>query len=248
MNRGDLHLEDIAVMVDGLKEKLGFHPYSLDLAKDLVDSLGIWVENLEHLSFPIVQEWHRKKDFCFDGDYHDREIHGFLKVAGGAAVIFINASDSYAQRRFTLAHELAHFLIEQKWVSEWIRGSLGGAIEDKWSRGSDLDTEDRLLGVLKGIPLKSQEHLLDSTGESVLKRERISLAEWHADLLAFELLAPMDRLLEEARSAGHEATTAKSHDLLVSKYLFPQQEAKVYARLIADKIYPNGAIRDWLGM
>src|SRR5260370_28224303 len=42
----------------------------------------------------------------------DRHLHGCLLADRGKGTIFFDASDSDAEQRFTLAHELAHFLLD----------------------------------------------------------------------------------------------------------------------------------------
>lgn len=55
----------------------------------------------------------------------DEELAGFLYVAGPVGVVFVNASDSIARRRFTVAHEIGHFLLHRALMTNgrWIADS-----------------------------------------------------------------------------------------------------------------------------
>lgn len=48
------------------------------------------------------------------GEAPSDEYSGFLIRKKDSALIGINSNDTYARQRFTIAHELAHFLLEKK--------------------------------------------------------------------------------------------------------------------------------------
>ena len=47
------------------------------------------------------------------GEAPSDEYSGFLIRKNGSALIGINSNDTFARQRFTIAHELAHFLLEK---------------------------------------------------------------------------------------------------------------------------------------
>ena len=104
------------------------------------------------------------------------------------------------------------------------------------------------MGTLWGMDLKPQVQLLDHDSLSGIQRATISTAEWNADRLAFELLAPLEELLATATTSKRSSTIEQVARLLTTKFLFPKDMAECYAELVSDLHHGPFSIRDMLGL
>lgn len=50
----------------------------------------------------------------FNAKFGERDMHGLLAIRSGKASIYVEASDSPARKRFTIAHELGHYLLHYR--------------------------------------------------------------------------------------------------------------------------------------
>ncbi|MER3439575.1 MAG: hypothetical protein C4346_19370, partial [Chloroflexota bacterium] len=63
------------------------------------------------LTLERVHNWLERRGVPYRVDCASRRLRGCLVAAGGHGVIFIEGADPDDERRFTLAHEVAHFLL-----------------------------------------------------------------------------------------------------------------------------------------
>ena len=143
----------------------------------------------------------------------DRALRGCVLAEGGAGWIFVEANDPDDERRFSLAHELAHFL----------RHHLA-------ARAYSGDPGRCLRGVLRGVRSLHYLHLMER-GAGFLSPE-VREAEEEADWLAVELLAPEEELSPRLRpDAGREEIAA----VLCEAFGLPKSAASAHAaRLIPE--------------
>jgi hypothetical protein len=147
-----------------------------------------------------------------------RALRACLAAWRGGGVIFLEAGDDTAEQRFSLAHEVAHFLRDYLWPRREAERALGPGVLEVLD-GRPPRREERLGAVLRNVPLGFHAHLLarDPGGPE-------AEAERGADRLAYELLAPAEAVLGEA-SAGLEGR-------LRERYGLPAAQAARYARLL----------------
>lgn len=96
--------EKIRLLVSKLREALP----SLELA-NIVDDLE---ESVENLGIKVL--YSDMSDLDERGD----SVSGFVRVnpRSGQPEIVINANESFARQRFTIAHELGHIFLHWKWI------------------------------------------------------------------------------------------------------------------------------------
>ena len=152
----------------------------------------------------------------------DRALRAALYCWRGVGHLFLDADDPPAERRFSLAHEIAHYLRDCLEPRRRIEKALGADSLDVLDGLRPPTDAERLHAVLRNRPLAAHTHFLrrDSAGYPLGDAERRAEAE--ADRLAFELLAPAECFRHETNA---EVVTAR----LVSEFGLPPQPAREYA-------------------
>ncbi len=161
-------------------------------------------------------------------DVSDRRLCACLFAAKGRGFVFLDADDPAGERRFSLAHELAHYLRDVDAPRRRLVASMGAAATAVLD-GAAPTVEQRVAAVLRGVSLTAHVHLLhrDETGQPLNTAERE--AEAAADRLACELLAPA------AGFAGQPA--ARIHERLVDEFGLPTEPAAAYSRILCPPVW-----------
>jgi hypothetical protein len=166
----------------------------------------------------------------------DRALRACLAARGGAGFIFIDAADPPDEQRFSLAHELAHFLRHYLEPRRRAVGRIGPDVLEVLDRGRPPTAAETLHGLLRGVPIEPYVHLLDRSEHGEMSAAAAA-AESEADRLAFELLAPADVVLHEP--AGAETLSGR----LETVFGLPPSAARVYARvLLSTRESPGGLL------
>jgi hypothetical protein len=149
----------------------------------------------------------------------DRPLRAALYCWKGAGYVFLDPADPPDERRFSFAHELAHYLRDYAAPRRQVERSLGPSALDVLDGLRRPTTDDRLYAVLRNRPLTPHCHFMsrDPAGRPQGDDER--RAEADADRLAFELLrVDNDRDVVTRRLAdefGLPAAVAAEYALLL---------------------------------
>ena len=84
--------------------------YPLDIERLVSITYPVTIVNIPQLRLFKIYDWLRKKAYPIQALNEDKPLHGFLMAWCGEGVIFIDGTDTLSERRFTIAHEFAHFL------------------------------------------------------------------------------------------------------------------------------------------
>ncbi len=195
-----------------------------------------------------VLAWARRVKIAHRIRGRDRRLHGCLLADRGRGTIFFDASDSNAEQRFTLAHELAHFLLDYQIPRQRAVAALGASILPVLNGERAPTLEERLHAVLSAVPLGIMSHVLERPDDG-LPANFIIAIENRADRLALELLAPAQELysLEQQAGApkGFDARLAFFTHTLTWDYGLPEVLASSYARYLLAQL-GEPTFRDWL--
>jgi hypothetical protein len=125
-------------------------------------------------------------------DEPDRPLRACLVTRAGCGFVFVDADDPPAERRFSVAHEVAHFLRDYDAVRRAAVRALGPAVLEVFDGRRPATAEERAHAVFRDVRVAAHVHLLrrDDAGRPKTPTERD--AEAAADRLAFELLAPVE--------------------------------------------------------
>ena len=92
--------------------------YNEKVPKDIYGAVNLVLPldiiNLSELSLRKIVLWLKKRNVTLNISIDDRALHGFILTYKGSGFIFINGTDSENERRYTVAHETSHFLLDYK--------------------------------------------------------------------------------------------------------------------------------------
>ncbi|HEY7030663.1 MAG TPA: ImmA/IrrE family metallo-endopeptidase [Thermomicrobiales bacterium] len=202
-------------------------------------SLPVTTVTLPALALGRVERWllARGIEHRFDAD--NRRLRGCLVATRGHGFVFVDGADAEDERRFTLAHEVAHFLMDYELPRERAIRVLGEGIAAVLDGERAPTGAERIDAALAACPLGLHTHLLARVGD---RGARAAAFEARTDRLAWELLAP-------AAEVCHLAAGDAEGDLLgvlTSRYGLPRGEAERYARCLRRTYGPPPSFVDWL--
>ncbi|MBR0896812.1 ImmA/IrrE family metallo-endopeptidase [Bradyrhizobium tropiciagri] len=126
-----------------------------------------------------------------------RQLRGCLLADLGVGLVFVDSNDPEDEQRFTVAHEVAHFILHYLGPRERALATLGPGIAAVLDRLRPPTTGERLSAALRDVPVEPFRHAMDRGlgGRHAGLIERI---EGEADDLAVELIAPWRELTSVA--------------------------------------------------
>jgi hypothetical protein len=154
----------------------------------------------------------------------DRPLRGGLYAAGGVGLFFVSVDDDPDEQRFTLAHELAHFLRDYLQPRERVAGVVGSAALDVLDGRRRATVSEAVRAAVRGVPVGPFAHLMARTGSGC--DPVTAAAEREADVLACELLAPAADVM--GRVAGGDDTVP----VLTAEFGLPPGVARRYAAVL----------------
>jgi Zn-dependent peptidase ImmA (M78 family) len=150
-------------------------------------------------------------------------------------VVFFDGTLDAAERRFTLAHELGHFLLD---YDEPRRRVLRDAPEllEVIDGVRAPSPADRAQALLARVPIGVHTHLLEDEGNS-----RPDHAEDQASRFALELLAPWEKAIDVAREAAREQAPyrlvlTRVAELISAQFDLPPHAAQARTRQALDEL------------
>src|SRR5207249_2805502 len=121
--------------------------------------------------------WLRRRSIVCRLALHDRPLRAALVAHGGKGLVFLDGTDPDDERRYSLAHETAHFLIAAWWPRLRAERKLGPAsLEVLDGRRSPTRTE-RIDAALAGLALGTRVHLMERTPDGHSSDPAIDEAE-----------------------------------------------------------------------
>jgi len=207
-------------------------PFPRDLRGPIGNAVPLSVKLLPSLSVATVLHWLSIFEIECTIQGRDRPLKACLVACQGCGFAFIDAGDSEAERRFSVAHELAHFLRDYWLPRRKVEQRLGTAALEVLDGTRSPTMEERFDALLRSVPLGFHVHLLERDREGRPATQRIADAEECADRLAFELLAPAQDVMRTANNGGQATNKKLVLDLLIETYGLPQTQACQYAEIL----------------
>ncbi len=248
MSEHDIIAPSLAEAAERFWQELGARDPD-ELPRLLPLALPLTTQLVPTLSLRGVEAWYRARGHVCTIPCHDRRLHGCLVAERGAGTIFLDAGDAPDERRFTLAHEIAHFLLDYLEPRRRACERFGPGILQVLDGLRPPTLEERLDAILGAVPLGVHVHLLE--GEPGASRALIWPAENRADALGIELLAPAGSVCAALRRAGATSSyfgcASAAHDLLRAHYGLPETVAAPYSRRIAAALTGGPSVMSSLG-
>ena len=219
-----------------------------DIKTAITLALPLEVYPVPALRVSHVLAWTRRIKMSHGIRGRDRRLHGCLLADRGKGTIFVDASDADEEQRFTLAHELAHFLLDYQFPRQRALSALGPSILPVLDGERAPTMEERVHAIMSSVHLGALSHVMERP-ESGLPTNLVIDIENRADRLALELLAPAESLCTLMRQAtaprGFDARLAHLTQILTRRYGLPEAIAASYARYVLAQL-GEPTFRDWL--
>ena len=210
--------------------KLGATPstrFPRDLAKEVEIHLPVFLVKIPGLTTDQIRDWLAQRGIQVAAPPENRLIHGCMVAEKEHGFIFWDSRDPVDVQRFTLAHEVAHFVLDHLLPRMKAVGALGKRICEVLDGDRPPDIEEGLSAMFKRIPL-AQVKLMDRDSSGAICVGKVDASEHRADRLAFELLAPADRVLPILRGVPRKEGVAE----MASRFGLHPEEAESYAQVL----------------
>jgi len=219
-----------------------------DIKTAITLALPLEVYSVPALRVNHVLAWTRRVKITHRIRGQDRRLHGCLLANRGKGIIFVDASDADEEQRFTLAHELAHFLLDYQLPRQRALSALGPSILPVLDGERAPTLAERVHAVMSSVHLGAMSHVMERP-ESGLPTNLVIDIENRADRLALELLAPAESLCALMQQAtaprGFDGRLAYVTQVLTQHYGLPGAIATSYARYVLAQL-GEPTFRDWL--
>ena len=144
-------------------------------------SLPLVVVELASLTPRVVGHWLRQRGV--EADLHGEDaLLGCLYARRGFGHVFVRAGGDAAAGRFTVAHEVAHFLLHHALPRRRAATAAGNGVLAALDGERPATTAERLNGALSSAVVAAHVHLLRADGEDAAEAEADALAALLLDL------------------------------------------------------------------
>ncbi len=226
-------------------------PYPRDLLEPIIWALPAAVMEMQPLSVASAESWLRRQGAPFTFGCSDRSIRGGLISFGGKGLVLIEKADPESERRFSLAHEVSHFLLDYLLPRRRAIQFLGGSVAEVLDGYRRPSTKERVDALLVDVPVGVHTHLMKRNADGDIEQTTIMNIEGRADRLALELLAPADevrhRVPNHGRSRIFWQTVDQTVSVLVDQFGLPQRIADAYALSLCRSWYGGPSFQEWVG-
>lgn len=226
----------------------GAPSYPCDIKTAIILVLPLEVYPVSALCIGDVRVWMRRVKIAHRIRGRNRRLHGCLLADRGKGTIFVDTQDPDDEQRFTLAHELAHFLLDYQTPRQRAVSIFGPSILPVLDGERSPTQVERVHAVLSSVHLGVMSHFMERPDEGLPSNVVIDIED-RADHLALELLAPTLPLQERMNQApaprGFNARLAFLAEVLVTEYGLPEAIASSYARYVLAQL-GEPTFRDWL--
>lgn len=220
-------------------------PFPRSLRRSIACALPLSVVLLPKLSVSSALDWLKACGIICQLGGVDRPLRACLVARNGHGIAFLDGADCEDEQRFSLAHELAHFLRDY-WQPRLIAGRrLGVKALQVFDGQRPPDSAERVSALLRLTSIGFHAHLMDR--ENGLVSHDIEERESSADRLAFELLAPAEHVLASCHEFKPRLGLDNVKNLLRNCYQLPARQAAIYAAILVQRQPPIDPLLRGLG-
>jgi len=225
-----------------------FEPFPRSLERSIALALPVTLVKLPKLKLHQVEGWLQRRGVPFQFSCHHQAVRGCLVAFGGEGLIFVDGSDPDDERRFTLAHEIGHFLVDYWQPRARARAILGHTIVAVLD-GLRLPTvSERVNALLAQTPIGVHTNLMERDAGSDLAN--VWQIEDRADKVALALLAPPEEVLSRTKiaTARFEQRLFSVTSVLRADFGLPLSAAQSYGRSLLTMVNRGPSWLETLGL
>jgi hypothetical protein len=214
-----------------------------EVRRSIARALPVSIVLLPRLRLDSVRAWLRENGIVCPCDERDRPLRACLVACRGHGLIFLDGTDADDEQRFSLAHELAHFLRHYWQPRQLACRRLGEQAAEVFDGERPPTGNERLHALLKNAPLGFHLHLMRRGPRREVLNPAVARAEEEADLVAYELLAPAADVLAQTGTIRGDAGRARLVTVLQTVFGLPQEQATDYGRLLLPRVWEDPLLR-----
>jgi hypothetical protein len=203
-----------------------------ELRRAVARALPVSLVLLPRLRLEDVRAWLRHNGIPCFCDERDRPLRACLAAYRGHGLIFLDGTDGKDEQRFSLAHEVAHFLRHYWHPRRRACRSLGEQVAEVLDGDRPPTERERLHALLRDVPLGFHLHLMRRGPRREVLSAVVALAEAEADQIAYELLAPAADVFTRTGAVQGDAGGARLLEVLQTVFGLPPERAADYGRLL----------------
>ena len=241
----------LALVTENFWSELGSEIiYPLDLSHIISRNFPLSVTTLFRLRVSRVESWFQQQEIPFNFLCQDRSLCGCIIAVRGTGFIFVDSSDPDDERRYTVAHEVAHFLLDYLYPRQKVLQLFGDSIRPVLD-GERTPTKTEMLdALLSSVKLGTYTDLMPRSNKGDIDQAYILPAEEKADRFALELLAPAERVLSQVALQDPMTVNERTqitNQVLTSVYDLPPVVAKKYGAYLL-RNYTQKSMVEWFGL
>ena len=211
-------------------------PRSLERAVSL--ALPLTLVKLPHLRLNSIEGWLEFRGVPFRFNCRSRAVRGCIVAYGGQGLIFVDGTDPDDERRFTIAHEVGHFIVDYLLVREAALSKFGQKIIEVLDGLRLPSVTERVHALLVGTSLGVYTDLIERDDASALARSDVWEIEDRADRIALALLAPPEEVLSgtDMSASNFEQREVAITGVLAERFGLPNSVAVPYSRVLLESV------------
>lgn len=224
--------------------------FPCELERAVAWALPVAVLRIPNLWVHDVEQYLRNRHLPLTAHGEDRPLHGCVYAHRGKGLIIVDGTDEAQELIFTVAHELAHFLLDYHAPRTIAAEKLGPCITDVLDGNRPAEVHERVDAALSGVSLGVFSHFMyrSATPNGSL----ILGSEHRADRLALELLAPEQAirrfLVRGFYDKPFEKQVISLCRLLKTRFGLPASIAETFAVRMCRGWSGGPSAREWLGL
>ncbi len=205
-------------------------PFPRSLERTIALALPIAIIKMPRLALGSIETWLRSRQIKYSFKSESRFVRGCLISYGGKGFIFCDGTDPYDEIRFTIAHEVGHFLADYWYPRQKAVNKFGSGILDVFDGIRGPTVTERVHSVFEGTRIGIVSNLMDRNDT----RDFVWIVEDQADKIGFGLLAPPQDVLKGINFS--QSQFFQRQELLSRKLIhsfgLPAFAAKTYSNVL----------------
>ncbi len=141
------------------------HPvFPQDIESAVAWALPVAILRMPNLWVNDVEECFRQRQLPVPVGTANRALHGCICAYGGKGLIIVNGTNNAAEIRLTIAHEVAHFLLDYLQPRERALDRLGATVGPVLDGLRRPTAEERIDSLLVDAPVGLYTHFMHRNG------------------------------------------------------------------------------------